>query len=83
MSRIKTVALETASGIRRFLLRMVARQSGGFIPGIVKIALVDLKVGRPTKNLYQHLHLRKDSPFSRLQREMVATVVNGAIGGAA
>jgi hypothetical protein len=32
--------------------------------------------------IYQYLHLRKTSPLSRLQREMMATVVNGLVGGA-
>ena len=82
MSRIKTIVPETVSGIRRLLLAVIKQQYGGFIPGIMRIALVDLKVGRPTGKIYQYLHLRKKSPLSRLQREMVATVVNGLIGGA-
>ena len=82
MSRIKTVSPENASGIRRLLMGMVKRQYGGFLPGIFKIAFVDLKFGRSTGSIYQHLHLRKNSPLSRLQREMIATVVNGLIGGA-
>ena len=81
MARIKTVSPET-SGIRGFLARMLKRQYGGFLPGILKVSLVDLKLF-PAGKLYRYLHLRKDSPFSRLQREMIATVVNGAIGGAA
>ena len=83
MSRIKTVTPENATGIRRFLVRLLTRQYGGFLPGILKISLVDLKVGMPTGKVYRHLHLRKDSPLTRLQREMIATVVNGTVGGAA
>ena len=82
MSRIKTISPETASGIRRFLVSMLKRKYGGFLPGIMKVTLVDLKVGRPTGSIYKHLHLRKNSPLTRLQREMIATVVNGIIGGA-
>jgi len=82
MPRIKTIIPESISGIRRLLVAWLKRQYGGFLPGIMKIALVDLKVGRPTGKIYQYLHLRKNSPLSRLQREMVATVVNGLIGGA-
>jgi hypothetical protein len=37
-----------------------------------------MAVGR----LYNHLHMRPSSPLTRVQREMLATVVNGAIGGA-
>jgi hypothetical protein len=32
--------------------------------------------------VYNHLHLGKSSSLSRLQREMLATVVNGKVGGA-
>jgi hypothetical protein len=32
--------------------------------------------------VYDRLHLRKSSPLSRLQREMVAVVVNGHVNGA-
>ena len=81
MSRIKTVSAETP-GIRGFLARLLTRQYGGFLPGILQVSLVDLKL-RPLGKIYRYLHLRKDSPFTRLQREMVATVVNGAIGGTA
>jgi hypothetical protein len=82
MTRIKTVSMESASGIRRILLKIFKKKYGGFLPGIFKIALVDLKVGFPTGNIYKYLHLRKNSPLTRLQREMLATVVNGTIGGA-
>ena len=61
---------------------MVRRQYGGVVPGIFQILAVDLSVARPTGALYKYLHLRKSSPLSRLQREMLATVVNGKIGGA-
>jgi hypothetical protein len=48
----------------------------------MQILAVDLKLALPMGFLYNHLHLRKRSPISRLQREMLATVVNGIIGGA-
>ncbi|MBD3375105.1 hypothetical protein GF406_08730 [candidate division KSB1 bacterium] len=82
MARIKTLSPESTRGIRRFLLTLFKKQYGGFLPGIFRIALVDLKIGFPTGNLYKYLHLRKKSPLTRVQREMVATVVNGLIGGA-
>ena len=52
------------------------------MPGIFQLLAVDLKVARPAGALYKYLHLRASSPFTRLQREMVATVVNGKVGGA-
>jgi len=82
MPRIKTLVPEEASLIQRLFIWIIKRQYGGILPGITQIALVDLKVGQPMNKLYQYLHLRKRSPFTRLQREMVATVVNGLIGGA-
>ncbi|MBD3224868.1 MAG: hypothetical protein GF313_09070 [Caldithrix sp.] len=82
MARITTTSLKTASGLRRFMLKMMTKKYGGFLPGIMNILLVDFKIGRPAGNLYQYLHLRKKSPLSRVQREMLATVVNGLIGGA-
>jgi uncharacterized peroxidase-related enzyme len=58
------------------------RQYGGVVPGAFKILAQDLNVGIPVGWLYNHLHMRKSSPLSRLQREMLATVVNGLVGGA-
>jgi hypothetical protein len=52
------------------------------VSGIIQILLPDLTVARATNTMYNRLHLRKSSEMSRLQREMLATVVNGKIGGA-
>jgi hypothetical protein len=82
MPNIMTVVPERAKGIRKLFFSMVRRQYGGVVPGIFQILAVDLSVARPTGALYKYLHLRKSSPLSRLQREMLATVVNGKIGGA-
>lgn len=82
MARIKIVTLESARGIRKFLLKMFQKKYGGTLPGIFKIAMVDLNLGFKLGKIYQYLHLRKTSPLSRLQREMMATVVNGLVGGA-
>jgi len=82
MANIMTVVPERVSGIRRLFFGWVRRQYGGVVPGIFQVLAVDLKVARPTGALYNHLHLRDGSPLSRLQREMVATVVNGKVGGA-
>ena len=82
MPFIRTVSPDTASGVRRAFLGWARRQYGGVVPGVFQILAVDLKVGRAAGALYRHLHLRKGAPLSRLQREMVATVVNGKVGGA-
>ena len=82
MPRIKTVASGEARGLRRFPMKMTERQMGGMIPGIQQILMPDFHVAVPTYWLYGHLNLRKSSPLSRLQREMLATVVNGLVGRA-
>jgi hypothetical protein len=61
---------------------MAKRQYGGVVPGLLKIVALDLNIGLPLNWTYNYLHMRKSSPLSRLQREMLATVVNGLIGGA-
>jgi hypothetical protein len=81
MARIKIVDPGKARGIRKLLFKIIKRQYGGVTPGIFKILLTDLKLGKATGDIYKHLHLRKSSPISRLQREMLATVVNGLVGG--
>ena len=52
------------------------------VPGIVQIALADLWLAFGLQWLYGHLHERTRSPLTRLQRERLATVVNGLLGGA-
>lgn len=82
MANIEVVHPQRARGVRRLFYKWVRRQYGGIVPGIFQILAVDLRVARPAGALYQHLHLRPGSPLSRLQREMLATVVNGKVGGA-
>jgi hypothetical protein len=81
VSRIMSVDESSATGIRRLMLWQTRRQYG-YIPGIIKLLLPIIRVGLPVSRLYDYLHLRKNSPLTRLQREMLATVVNGAVGGA-
>lgn len=81
MARIKTVSEEDARGIRKLAVRLAKRRYG-YLPGIAKVGLVDLAVGRRMGGIYNHLHLRKSSPLTRLQREMLAVVVNGHVNGA-
>lgn len=75
MARIKTVAPEGARGLRRLALWMDKRKYGQPL-GITQVMLPDLRVGVAAGRIYQRLHLRKRSPLTRLQREMLATVVN-------
>ena len=82
MSNIMTVVPEHVTGIRKLFFRWVRSQYGGIVPGVFQVLAVDLRVARPVGALYRHLHLRKSSGLSRLQREMLATVVNGKVGGA-
>ena len=82
MARILTVSPETATGVQKDILEQAKKEYGGVIPGIYEILLVDLKLGGAIGEIYQHLNHRESSPLTRLQREMVATVVNGMIGGA-
>lgn len=82
MARIPAVDPESARGVRRLLFWLIRRQYGGVVPGIFKIMLHDLNIALPGGWLYNHLHMRKGSRLSRLQREMLATVVNGLVGGA-
>jgi hypothetical protein len=82
MARILTVDPEQVRGLRKPIVWMIRRQSGGILPGIFRIMLRDFQVAIPTTWLYSYLNERKGSPLSRLQREMVATVVNGLVGGA-
>ncbi len=82
MARITTIAPEEARGVRKLVVRALRRQTGGIVPGIFQILLPDWQVAIPTLWLYGYLHERRRSPMSTLQREMVATVVNGLVGGA-
>lgn len=81
MTRIATVSAETARGLRRLFIWRTTRQYG-YLPGVMRVLLTDLAVARPVYALYRYLNLRRFSPLSRLQREMVAVVVNGHVGGA-
>ena len=82
MANILTIDPGSAAGIRKLFFGWVRKQYGGVVPGVYQVLAVDLKVARPAGALYNHLHLGKRSPLSRLQREMMATVVNGKVGGA-
>jgi hypothetical protein len=82
VARIRTVPAGEARGLRRLLVWQVKRQYGGVVPGIFEILMPSLQLSAAVGWIYNHLHLRRSSPLSRLQREMLATVVNGLVGGA-
>jgi hypothetical protein len=82
MARILTVDPEQSRGLRKVLVWMLKRDYGGTVPGLFNIVAQDLNIAIPVTWIYNHLNMRKSSPLSRLQREMLATVVNGLIGGA-
>ena len=81
MSRIKSVSPEAAEGPGKEIVDRV-RQRYGYVPGILNLLLPDLEIATPVRSLFAHLHIRPTSPLTPQQREMVATVVNGLIGGA-
>lgn len=69
-----------SAGIRGWLVRMTRRRYG-LAPGIMRVFLTDLPVGILASVLHNRVNFGARS-VGALQREMVATVVNGKIGGA-
>jgi len=82
MAYMTTTPPEQVRGGLRVVLWLVKRRYGGIVPGLTHIIIRDLQIARPLLALYAHLHEPKRSPLSPLQREMLAVVVNGKIGGA-
>lgn len=68
------------AGIRGWLVR-TSRRRYGLAPGIMRVLLTDLRAGVFANLLYSRVNFGARR-LSALQREMVATVVNGKIGGA-
>jgi hypothetical protein len=54
----------------------------GAIPGIARVQLADLRFAYRMTRLFQHVYMGRRIEVTTIQREMVATVVNGLIGGA-
>jgi hypothetical protein len=79
---VLTVEPGKTGGLAGLLLRYVSWRQRGFVPGITRLALVDVPIALAMNTIYNRLQLRRGSSLSRLQREMLATVVNGAVGGA-
>ncbi len=81
MSRIKSVSPEKAQGPVKEIVEEVRRRYG-YVPGIATLLLPDPEIAVPARSLFAHLHVRPTSPLTPVQREMIATIVNGLIGGA-
>ena len=64
------------------LLESLMVQRLGAVPGIARIQLADLRFAYRMARLFQHVYMGRRVAFTVVQREMVATVVNGLIGGA-
>jgi hypothetical protein len=67
--------------VPRVLEGLMERRLGG-VPGMARIQLADLRLAWLMTRLFQHLAMRRTLALTAIQREMVATVVNGLIGGA-
>jgi len=65
----------------RLLERLMAKRFGA-VPGIARVQLADLRFAYRMSRLFQHIYMGRRLALTVVQREMVATVVNGLIGGA-
>lgn len=54
----------------------------GAVPGIMRVQFGDRKLMQGMSRLFRHLGMNRRSQLSAIQREMVATVVNGIVDGA-
>ena len=73
------------SGLRGRLPRLMERlmvKRLGAVPGIARVQLADLRFAWLMTRLFQHIYMGRRVTLTVVQREMVATVVNGLIGGA-
>jgi uncharacterized peroxidase-related enzyme len=78
MARILIVTEASAKAAQRPLVEQMKRKFG-HLAGIHQVLLPDPAMASHCGQLYAHLHLRADSPFTRLQRELLATLVYGLI----
>jgi uncharacterized peroxidase-related enzyme len=80
--RIKHVDPRTATAAQQQIIEHLTAQYG-YLPGISRLLLVEPEVHGHVGALYRYLQLRPGSPLGRIQREMLATLVSGLVGGAA
>jgi hypothetical protein len=67
--------------IPRLLERVMVKRFGA-VPGIARVQLADLRFAYRMTRLFQLVYMGRRLRTTKVQREMVATVVNGLIGGA-
>jgi hypothetical protein len=79
--REQIFAVSPQTGGLRGRVLWFLRRRFGIAPGIMRVFLTDLRVGLLGTLLYSRVNYGARS-MSPLQREMVATIVNGKIGGA-
>lgn len=70
-----------AGRVPALIERLIRKRLGG-IPGMARIELADLRLAWLISRLLQHVYKPRRLTLTVVQREMVATVVNGLIGGA-
>jgi hypothetical protein len=64
------------------MIEQLIRTRMGGVPGMARIELADLRLAWLISSLLRHVYGRRRLALTVVQREMVATVVNGLIGGA-
>ena len=67
--------------IPRLLEKLMVKRLGA-VPGIARVQLADLRFAYRMTRLFQLVYIGRRLRTTKVQREMVATVVNGLIGGA-
>lgn len=67
--------------IPRLLEKLMVKRLGA-VPGIARVQLADLRFAYRMTRLFQLVYIGRRLNTTTVQREMVATVVNGLIGGA-
>ena len=69
-------------GLMARLLEKLMVKRLGAVPGIARVQLADLRLAYRMTRLFQLVYLGRRLSTTKVHREMVATVVNGLIGGA-
>jgi len=67
--------------IPRLLEKLIVKRLGA-VPGVARVQLADLRFAYRMTRLFQLIYIGRRLSTTEVQREMVATVVNGLIGGA-
>jgi len=67
--------------IPRLMEKLMVKRLGA-VPGIARVQLADIRFAYRMTRLFQLVYFGRRLRTTTVQREMVATVVNGLIGGA-